>query len=209
MSLITGTPPGTITSPENTYPEGAPNIWFQDDRATGELNSPDSDGFYWGLSGTSTYPLLAIGCVEGVNLADNLLSNTIQCDTVGVVGQIQRRNFMELNFTLKTPFPLSILTKILHGGPVTASGHVEKMGLGTIDNSIYYRAYLAKVYNENIGAYVNMTIHKAQFVDAWTLNMRYGNEWTLTGLKLRAFARDTLPAAQQFMTWVRADTQTL
>jgi hypothetical protein len=204
MTLITGEPIGQQTDQEDLYLEGAPNIWFQDDRAD-LLNNPDSDGYYWGFSGTATYPAFELGCVEGVALADNLTMNDVVCDTVGVKDTIQRRNFLELTLTIKTIFPLSVLQHIIHGTAAVGLTDVEKMGLGSINNTLRYRVYMAKVYDDAVGDYLNITLHKAKFVDAWTLNFRYGDSWNLTGLKIRAFARDTLPSAQQFATIVRAD----
>src|SRR3990167_9398805 len=144
MALVTGNPLGTITSQDEIYLEGAPNIWYQDDRAN-LLRNPDGDTFYWGLSATVTYPVIALGCVEGVALADNLTMNDVQCDTVGVKDTVVRRNYLELSLTLKTLFPLSTIRHILRGGAVTTTaGATEKMGLGAINNNIFFRLYMAK-----------------------------------------------------------------
>lgn len=56
-ALVTGTPIGNLESAEDIYLEGAPTIYFQDATAS-PLSNPDSDGFYWGLSGTTTFPVL-------------------------------------------------------------------------------------------------------------------------------------------------------
>jgi hypothetical protein len=71
MALVTGTPLGTITTQEDLYIEGAPNIYFQDYLAS-PFNNPDGDGFYWGLSGTATYPVLEVGCPVDVSLTEDL-----------------------------------------------------------------------------------------------------------------------------------------
>lgn len=205
MALITGTPLGSITSQEELYLEGAPNLWYQDDIAN-LLSNPDSDGFYWGLSGTTAYPAIALGCVEGVQLADNLTMNDVRCDTVGVKDTVMRRNYLELTLAIKTLFPLTTIRHILHGGAVTQVGSaLEKMGLGVIQQNIWFHVYGAKVYDEDTGDYINFTLHKCKFVDAWQIQFRYGQEWQIAGIKIRAFARDTLPSAQQFATIIRAD----
>ena len=210
MSLITGSPVGTVTSQDEIYIEGAPNLWYQNDLAD-ELNNPDGDGFYWGLSATSTYPVYALGCIEGVQLADNLTMNDVQCDTIGVKDTIMRRNYLELTLTLKTLLPLSTITNLLRAGAVTLSGKVEKMGIGPINNNIWFHLYGAKVYDESTGDYLNFTLHRTKFVDAWTIDMRYGNAWQLTGIKVRAFPKDVAgwPSAQQFATILRADPSAL
>ena len=45
--------------------------------------------------------------------------------------------------------------------------------------------------------------------DAWTIDFKYGDSWTITGIKLRAYADDTKPAAQLFGTIVRKDPSAL
>jgi len=204
MALITGTPLGTIVSQEELYIDGAPNLWFQDDRAN-PLHNPDADSFYWGLSGTTLYNVIALGCVDTVVLADNLTLNDVMCDSVGVKQTIMRRNYLELTLNISTLFPLATIRHILRGGPVTSGSGVEKMGLGVIDNNIFFRVYGAKVYDQDTGDYVNFTLHRARFVDAWSLAFRYGQQWQLTGIKVRGYAKDTYPEAQQFATVIRAD----
>ena len=63
MALVTGSPVGNVDSQEETYVEGAPNIYIQDYNAS-PLNNPDADGYYWGLSGTTALPVFNIGCVQ-------------------------------------------------------------------------------------------------------------------------------------------------
>jgi len=208
MSLITGTPAGTITSQTDLYVDGAPNVYYQLDTAN-LLNNPDSDSFYWGLSATVAEPVIELGCIEGVQLADNLTMNDVRCDTAGDKDTILRRNRLELTLSISTLFPLSTIRDILRGGPVTLSGKVEKMGLGVINNQRRFRVYMPKVYDEDTGDYVAFTLHKCKFVDAWQIAFRYGQQWQITNIKVYAYARDTLPAAQQFATVIRADPSAL
>jgi len=88
--------------------------------------------------------------------------------------------------------------------PLSAGGW-EKMGLGNIDNSKYYHIYLPKVYDDVALDYVAITLHKAQFVDAWTIAMVSGNKWMLGGIAAWALADDTKPAGQEYATIVRFD----
>ena len=65
--------------------------------------------------------------------------------------------------------------------------------------------YCPKVYDEDAADYIWIHFNKAQFVDAWTVNMPFGTPWNMTGIKLRAMADTTKPAAQQFGMWGRLD----
>lgn len=182
----------------------APNIYFQNWSGVNPLNNPDADGFYWGLSGTTANPVYQLGCYENVRLGENLTINEVRCDTVGSKSTIQKRNYLELQFNLKSMFPLSVLRHVMRGSATTTTAHVEKMGIGQIDNNAFYRFYLPKVYDENTGDYVAFTIHKAQFVDATELQFTYGAPWMLS-CRVRGYANDVLPAAQLFATVIRAD----
>lgn len=204
MSLVTGTPLGTVNSQEELYIEGAPTIYIQDYRAT-PLFNPDADGYYYGMSGTATYPVSAIGCVQDVSLTEGLTMNDVRCDTVGVKSTVQKRNYVEFALTILSQFPLSILSKIMNLSPATVGADNEKVGIGAIDNTKYHMVYAPKVYDETNGYWLLFHLHKAQFVDAWTLNLRYGDSWQLTGIKLRGFADDTKPSTQRFGTIVRID----
>lgn len=204
MALVTGTPLGTINAQDDIYLDTAPSLWFQDFSAA-LLNNPDGAGFYWGLTGTPTYPAFALECYEGVALAASYEGNPIRCDTVGNKGQIQKLNHIDLTFTLKTLLPLDTLTRILRGGAVTtAVAGTEKMGIGQPNNQQYWHVYGALVYDETAGDYINFTAHRCQFVDAWTLTFAYGSPSTLA-VTLRTFADSAKPASQLFMTLVRAD----
>lgn len=204
MALVTGTPLGQINAQDELYIDVAPTIYFQDYNAN-ELSNPDGDGFYWGLSGTTTYPVYSLACYEDVRWASEYESNAIRCDTVGDKSTIQKLNHIDLTFTLKTLMPLATLTHILRGGAVTTSaGATEKMGIGQPNNQQYYHYYLPVVYDETAGDYLAITAHKAQFVDAWEIAFTYGQPATV-GMVFRAYADDTKPAAQLFATIIRAD----
>lgn len=204
MALVTGTPLGTINQQDDIYLDVAPSLWFQDNTAN-PLNNPDGDGFYWGITGTTTYPAFELSCYETVQLVSEYESNAIRCDTVGDKGQIQKLNHIDLTFTLKTLLPLDTLTRILRGGTVTTNaGATEKMGIGQPNNQQYWRVYGALVYDETAGDYINFTGHRCQFVDNWTIAFNYGQPSTVA-VVLRAFADATKPADQLFMTVVRAD----
>ena len=208
MALVTGTPKGNVTSQDEIYLEGAPNFYIQQYDAN-PLNNPDADGYYWGMSGTSTYPVFSIGCVQDVSLTEGLTMNAIRCDAVGDKGTIQRRDYVEFDITILTPFPLSTLRHLLNMSSPTVGTNVEKMGIGKINNNRFYMAYCPKVYDEDTGDYLLFHLHKAQFVDAWTINMKSGEPWTVNGLKLRAYADDTKPAGQLFGVVVRSDESAL
>lgn len=210
MALATGTPVGNVDVQEDIYLEGAPTIYFQDATAT-PLRNPDSDGFYWGMSGTATYPAYELGCVMDVSLTENITMNDILCDNVGVKDTVQQRNYIEFSFTIQSFLPFTVLRHLVKGGAVTqnASEHTEKFGLGKINNNLRYMVYAPKVYDEDVGDYILIHIHRAKFVDAFTLNMPFGSQWQLTGIKLRAYADTTKPSAQQFATVVRLDPSVL
>jgi len=208
MALVTGTPLGNVDSQEEVYIEGAPNIYIQQTEAN-PLFNPDGDNYYWGLSGTTAYPVFAIGCVQDVSLTEGLTMNAIRCDAVGDKGVIQRRDYVEFNVTVLTLFPLVTLRHLLNLSTPTASAGLEKVGIGQINNNRYYMAYCPKVYDQDVGDYVMFHLHRAQFVDAWTINMASGEPWTVTGLKLRAFADENKPSNQLFGTIVRSDLSAL
>ena len=208
MALVTGTPPGTTTTQEDLYLQGAPTLFIQDYSAP-EWYSPDSDGFYWNLTGTSTYNITEVGCIADVSMTENLTINDVRCDTIGVKDTVQQRDSLDFVFTIKSFFPFTTLRHFVKGGTVTQTAPTEKFGLGKINNNLYYHAYAPAVYDEDTGDYVAFTLHKCKFVDAWTLNMPFGDQWNLTGLKLRAFADTTKPSAQQFATLIRADASVI
>ncbi len=207
MALITGTPLGQINTQDDLYLDTAPTIFFQE-RISGvnPLNNPDAAGYYWGLSGTTSYPVYELRCYDTVQWAGNIEMNSIRCDTTGDQGVIQKLNYLDLTFNLKTFFPLDTLRHFLtRGGSVTTSaGATEKMGIGQPNNNKFFRAYFPIVYDGDTGDYLSVTLHKAQFVDTWTIAFNYGSPAT-AGVTLRGFADPDLPAAQLFATVVRAD----
>lgn len=204
MALVTGTPLGTINSQDDLYVETAPSLWFQDSEAD-EINNPDGDGFYWGLTGSATYPIYSLECYEDVRLAASYEGNQVRCDTVGDKAHIQKLNYIDLTFTLKTLLPLATLTHILRGGTVTTTaGATEKMGIGQPDNNQYYHVYGASVYDTVAGDYICFTGHKCQFVEAWEISFAYGEPSTI-GVVMRVFADSDKPSDQLFLTLIRAD----
>lgn len=48
-------------------------------------------------------------------------------------------------------------------------------------------------------------LHKAQFVNAFTINMPFGQNWQVAGVAMRGFADDDKPSGQQFGMMGRAD----
>jgi len=206
MALVTGTPEGTITAMDEIFLEGAPFVYYQD------YDGPeiqDAEAYYWGLSGTAAYPVFQLACYEDVSLGTDMTVNSIRCDQIGDKDVIQKLNHLEFTLTLSSLFPLSALQNIIRAGGYTLSGKVEKMGIGPINNNEYYKVYLPKVYDEDTGDWLSITIHRAKFVDAWTMNMPSGDKWTITGVTVWGLADETKPSAQQFATVVRADPSAL
>jgi len=209
MGLVTGSAYGAFTTSgtyygcEDIYLDGAPSIYFQD-YTPGPMFNP-IDGIYWQLSGTKTYPIYEMCCVSDVSFSDNTTVNDILCDNKGVVGTIQQRNYVEFSFSLQSFFPLSVLTKILHGGTfLTGTSPVDAFAFESIDNTQYWAFWCPKVYSTSVGDYVGLQLHKAQFVEPFTIDMTFGQAWKITGLKVRAFI-DTSKTPNQFATIVRSD----
>jgi len=208
MAILTGVPLGSIVSAEEIYIEGAPYIYFQDSGAS-LLNNPDAQGYYWGLSGTSTYPVYALGCVRDVKLSENVTMNDVRCDNVGVKDTVQKRNYLEFDITILTILPLSQLAKMLNLSTASSGTGYETVGIGQINNAVSYHVYAPKVYDEDTGDLLIFNLHKAKFVDAWTIDFKYGDSWTITGIKLRAYADDTKPSGQTFGVIKRLDPSAL
>lgn len=204
MGLTTGTPLGSVISQEDMYIEGAPYLYVQDYAAT-PLNNPDASGYYWGLSGTTAAPVYSIGCVVDVSLTEGVTMNDVRCDAVGSKDTIQRRDYVEFNLTVQSLFPLSVLAKLMNLSTATVSTGLEKVGIGSINNQKKYHVYAPKVYDTDTGDYLLFHLHKAKFVDAWTIDFRQGEAWQMTGVKLRAYADDTKPDTQLFGVIVRSD----
>ena len=207
--LVTGAPVGQINAQEEIYLDGAPYLYFQDGTAT-PLNNPDGDGFYWNLSGTSSYPVSRIGCIQDVSLTEGLTINAVRCDTIGDKASIQRRDYIEFAFSFTSFLPLSITRHILKLGsaPTVGTGY-EAQGIGSINNNQFYHFYAPKVYDDENGDFVAFHLHRAQFVEAFTLNMRSGEPWMIDGLRIRAYADETKPAAQKFASIIRGDLSAL
>jgi len=203
MSLVTGTPQGTINSQESLYIDGAPTIYFQDYSAS-ILNNPDGNGYYWGMSGTSTYPVKELDCITDTVFQQGLTANDIQCDTIGVKGRITRRNFVAIQFNLQSFMPLSILADIMGFSAATVSSPEELVGMGSFDNSQYWHVYAPRVYNEDVGDYMFIWMHKAQFTDFGDWQLRYGQPWIMQ-FTLTGFADTTYPSTQTFGVIRRAD----
>lgn len=206
MALVTGTPVGNVVSQEDIYLEGAPTVFFQDYDAN-LLQNPDSDGFYYGLSGTSTYPVYELACISDISLTEDLTINDVLCDTVGVKDTIQQRNYVEFQFTVKSLFPLTNMRDVLKLSAVTqnTSEGMEKMGIGRVNNADFFHVWSPAVYNQDNGDMLAIHFHKAKFVEAFTVDMPYGEQWSVTGIRLRAYADTTKPAAQQFGMFLRVD----
>jgi hypothetical protein len=207
-ALLTGTPAGTLVTQEEIYLEGAPYIFIQDATAT-LLRNPDANGYYWGLSGTPTYPVNQIGCIQDVSLTEGLTMNDVRCDTVGVKATIQRRDYVEFNLTILSLFPLTVLRNILNLSIPTTGTGFEMVGIGGINNNRFFHVYAPKVYDEDTGDALYFNLHRAQFVDAWTIDFKNGEPWTVSGLKLRAYADDTMPTTQRFGVIARFDPSAL
>lgn len=208
MSLVTGTPIGNVVSQEDIFIEGAPEIYFQSNNAT-PLFNPDAQSYYWGLSGTVANPVYNIGCPLDVSLTEGVTMNDVRCDTVGVKDTIQRRDYIDLVFTFSSMFPLSVLAKVLNLSTANVTTGIERVGIGAINNTLKYMVYCPRVYDESSGDYLLLHLHKAKFVDAWTINFQYAQPWQGTGIKLRAYADTTKPANQLFGVFLRSDLSAL
>lgn len=207
---VTGSPIGNLVTQEELYIEGSPFLYIQDYRAS-PLFNPDADGYYYGLSGTATYPASLIGCVQDVSFADNVTMNDVRCDTVGTKDTIQKRNYLEFDLTILSQFPLSVFTKLANFSPATinAGAHAEKVGIGAIDNNQKWMLYAPKVYDEVNGHWLAFHMHKVKFISAWKLSMKFGQSWDLTGVKIRAYADDSKPSLARFGTIFRIDSAVL
>ena len=210
MTLVTGTPLGTVTAQENTQIESSAYVYYQD--ATAPLAfSPDANGWYWNLIGTGSYPVYLLGCIEAVSLGGKMTVNDVRCDTIGVIDDIQKLDYLQVKLTINTQFPLTMLQDLIHGSGAVhyPASHSEAMGIGQVNNAKLFHIYMPKVYDDVSGAYVAFTIHRAKFVNAWDIAMKYGMPWQLTGLEIRGFADTSKPAAQTFATVMRADVVNL
>ena len=209
MALCSGTPEGTLVTQEEIYIEGAPYLYYQDYDVNNHLFNPDGNGYYWNLSGTTEYPVYELACYEDVAMADDLTVNSVRCDKIGDKAVIQKRNHIVFTFALSSLFPLTTTSPIIRGSTPTTATDWEKMGLGEINNNDYWKFYAPKVYDTKDCDFVSITIHKGQFVDAWTIAMVSGDKWMLGGIALWALADDTMPSGQEYATIVRYDRSAL
>jgi len=210
--IITGSAFGVVNAQTEVYVEGAPNVYIAD-LATPYGFGPDSDGYYWQLSGTALLPVYQLGCYEGVSFGDNLTVNMVRCDTVGDKDAIIKRNYMELKFNLKSFLPLKNIAPFFGTGwaatTTNAGTHTEKFGFGAYDNSRYYKVYFPKVYDEVNGEYVAITGHRCKLMTHGDISFVYGNAWSVP-VTIRMMAYDALlPTAQMFATIIRKDGQRL
>jgi hypothetical protein len=210
MSFTTGTA-GVVNTQTELYIEGAPQLYISSVN-TPYLKGPDSDGYYWGLSGTTAYPIYQLGCYEGVSLGDNVDLNDVRCDVVGSKDVIIKRNYLELKFTLKSFFPLKNVSVFFGTDPslvtTNLSENTEKMGLGQFDNSKYYKVYFPKVYDSVTGDFLSVTFHRAKITPTGELTMQYGNVWQMP-ITIRGLADESKPTNQTFATILRADVNYL
>jgi hypothetical protein len=211
MTLGTGTavPTGGITVGEDIYPEGGPRVFFQSYEDCPEANEPDSDGFYWGLSGTTACPVYEVTCYEAISLVDTVTRNPVTCDALGTVDEIQRRDSMELQFTIKSLFPFSQLVSMLRGSGYTlnATEEAEKFGVGEVPNELFH-VFFSRIYDSEAGDYYSFTGHRARFVEASPLNMPYADVHNIA-VVMKLFADRTKPPGQYFGTFVRYDPSVL
>jgi hypothetical protein len=201
------TPTGTIVTAEDIFIEGAPEVWFGGDAQY----SPDADGYYHGIVGTAGNPVYRIGCYENFRFQDNVSVNEIRCDTVGLKATSQTRDFMTVTFDLKSLLPLSMLRHIIRGSPTTWNDgeNAEKMGLGDIDNTLFYRFFFSRVYDSTAGDFVSVTGHRCQFTGNFQLQTPYAGAWMITGIEVRFYGDDDLPDAQKFASVMRVDASAL
>jgi hypothetical protein len=206
MLTGTATPQGTTEQMESIYVDGGPDIYIQDYRA-GYTRNPDSDGLYWGLSGSATYPVYKIGCYSDLSWGGDITTNDIICDASGLGGVIQSRQSLHGSFTLQSIFPLEILTHLLLAGTVvqnTTDG-AEKMPIGDVTRkNLYWHMLLSKVYDEEAGDFVALYFHKSQFTNPGDMAMPFGEPWRLP-VNFRVFADADKPAAGRFASILRVD----
>ncbi|MCV6900899.1 hypothetical protein OE165_28095, partial [Escherichia coli] len=81
---------------------------------------------------------------------------------IGVADTIQKRNYIEMNLTILTLFPLTALRHFLKiNAPTTGTGY-EKSGIGQINNQQFYHVYSPKVYDEANAYWLTFWLNKAK-----------------------------------------------
>lgn len=200
-------PTGTIVDAEDIFIEGAPELWF----GGVAQYSPDADGYYHGITGTPDNIVYRLGCYENFRFQDNVTVNEIRCDTTGLEKTSQTRDFLVVTFDLKSLFPLRRLRHLIRGGPVVWNDpeNSEKMGIGEIDNSLFYMVFFSRVYDPVAGDFVSVTGHRCQFTGNFQLQTPYAGAWMISGIEIRFLADPTKPADQRFATMVRVDASEL
>lgn len=207
MGLSTGTPNGPYFSQEDLYLEGAPYIFIQSYDAP-PLNNPDANGYHWGMV-SGTHPIILLGCVSNVQLTEGVTMNDVRCDTVGTKDTVQRRDYIEFSMDIVSLLPLSISSEFMNLSDATVQADTETVGIGAINNTKKWMVYMPKVYDESSNDWLMIHLHKAKFVDAWTVNMTLGEPWKVTGVKLRAFADDSKNSKETFGVIKRWDASAL
>ena len=153
MALITGSPVGNLETSQQIFVDTPPTFYFQEkftaaDVDVGTYNNPDSDGFYWNLSGTAANPVWEGGCYEDFQFTDVREINMVRCDTEGDRAAIQKRTHLTVTFTLKELFKMAKTRHMLNLSTVTTNANDnEKVGIGDIDNTLYYYLYFPTVYD--------------------------------------------------------------
>jgi hypothetical protein len=207
----TSEPTGTITTAEDLFIEGAPEIWF----GGVPQYSPDADGFYHGITGVDdgdpTHRVYKLGCYENFRFSDNIQMNEIRCDTTGLEKTSQTRDYLTATFDLKSLLPLTELRHLIRAGAVTWNDaeNSEKMGIGEIDNTLFYMCFFSRVYDPTAGDFVSVTGHRCQFTGNFQLQTPYANAWSITGVEIRFYADNDKPDDQRFATVVRVDASAL
>jgi len=207
-------PTGPITVTEDLYLTGGPRVFFQPyynaaGAVCAERFAPDGGGFHWGLSGTSLCPIYEVGCYEDFQIVDTITRNPVSCDSLGTVDEIMRRDSVELQFTMKSLLPFSLLAQVLSGGTPTldATEEAEKFGMGEVPDRLFH-VYLSRVYDSIVGDFVSFTGHRARFVEASPLAMPFAEQWNIA-VVMKLFADRTKPSTQYFGTWIRYDPSVL
>ncbi|MHA2085730.1 MAG: hypothetical protein ACXABD_18445, partial [Candidatus Thorarchaeota archaeon] len=111
----------------------------------------------------------------------------------------------QFEFSILSFFPYDVLRHILRGGAVTETAPTQKFGIGPINNTQFWQIYAPKVYDTDNADYIWTYLAKAKFVESPTISMPFGDNWEISGIRFRAYADTTKPAAQTFGMWGRLD----
>lgn len=200
-------PTGTITTAEDIFIEGAPEIWYGGVRQY----APDDDGFYHGITGVAANPVYKLGCYTNFRFQDNVQLTEIRCDNLGLRKTSQTRDYLTATFDLESLLPLSMLRHLIRASAVVWNDgeNAEKMGIGAIDNTLFYPVFFSRIYDATAGDFVSVTGHRCQFTGNFQLQTPYSGAWMITGIEIRFYADDDLPAAQRFATVIRVDASAL